>query len=58
MGGVVIDDDDWSIILRAELSGMPIRPKLTVKDGHRIHRDHLQYHRRFWEGRRGAGGAS
>ena len=57
MGGVVINDD-WSITLRTELSGMTIRPKLTVKEGHRIHRDHLQYHRRFWEGRRGAGGAS
>ncbi|MEV8595448.1 YDG/SRA domain-containing protein [Streptomyces sp. NPDC052012] len=51
IGGVVIDAEDWSVILRTELSGMTLLPKLTVKEGHRVHKDHLLYHRRYWEGR-------
>lgn len=48
IGGVVVDPEDWSIIVRTELSGVRLLPGLTLKDGHRVHEAHLLYHRRYW----------
>ncbi|WP_309061430.1 YDG/SRA domain-containing protein [Streptomyces sp.] len=47
--GAVAVDEDWSVIVRADLSGARLLPKLTVKDGHRVHPEYLRYHRRYWE---------
>lgn len=50
IGGVVVDED-WSVIVRADLSGARLMPKLTVKESHRVHQEYLRYHRRYWERR-------
>ncbi|MEU6889466.1 YDG/SRA domain-containing protein [Streptomyces viridosporus] len=50
IGGVVVDED-WSVIVRADLSGTRLLPKLTVKESHRVHQEYLRYHRRYWERR-------
>lgn len=46
--GAVTVDDDRSVIVRADLSGVRLLPRLTVKDGHRVHEEYLCYHRRYW----------
>lgn len=49
IGGVVVRAEDRSVIVRTELSGVNLLPKLTVKEGHRVHDDYFKYHRRYWE---------
>ncbi|MFI8093306.1 YDG/SRA domain-containing protein [Streptomyces sp. NPDC086080] len=47
--GAVTVDEDGSVIVRTDLSGVRLLPKLTVKDGHRVHPEYLRYHRRYWD---------
>lgn len=46
--GAVAVDDDWSVIVRADLSGARLLSRLTVRDGHRVQPEYLRYHRRYW----------
>ncbi|MBQ0829066.1 YDG/SRA domain-containing protein [Streptomyces tagetis] len=46
--GAVLIDDDQSVIVRADLSGAQLLPRLMVKDGHRVHPEYLRYHRTYW----------
>ncbi|MBT3151009.1 HNH endonuclease [Streptomyces sp. CHD11] len=55
--GAVAVDENGSVIVRADLSGVTLLPQLTVKDGHRVHPEYLGYHRRYWEGK-GSGHAT
>ncbi|GHB21986.1 hypothetical protein GCM10010377_09710 [Streptomyces viridiviolaceus] len=49
IGAIAVNAEDWSVIVRSDLSGARLLPKLTVRDGHRVHPEYLQYHRRYWE---------
>ncbi|MGQ4329613.1 YDG/SRA domain-containing protein [Streptomyces hayashii] len=49
--GAVVVDDDWSIVVRAAMSGAPMLPKLRTKGWHRVHPDYLRYHRSWWANR-------
>ncbi|MEW1869038.1 MULTISPECIES: YDG/SRA domain-containing protein [Streptomyces] len=47
--GAIAVDDDGSVIVRSDLSGVRLLPKLTVRDSHRVHPEYLRYHRKYWE---------
>ncbi|MEU3945772.1 YDG/SRA domain-containing protein [Streptomyces sp. NPDC029526] len=47
--GAVVLGEAHTIIARADLSGSTLLPRLTVEDGHGVHPDYLDYHRRYWE---------
>jgi 5-methylcytosine-specific restriction endonuclease McrA len=47
--GAIAVAEDGSVLVRADLSGARLLPKLTVKDGHRVHPEYLRYHRTYWE---------
>ncbi|MCQ9135126.1 YDG/SRA domain-containing protein [Streptomyces hilarionis] len=49
--GAVIVDEDWSIVVRADLFGAPMLPMLRTKGWHRVHPDYLRYHREWWASR-------
>ncbi|BFO21851.1 HNH endonuclease [Streptomyces sp. KM77-8] len=49
--GAITVDEDWSVIVRSELAGARLLPKLNVRDGHRVHREYIRYHREYWEQR-------
>ncbi|MEV7786961.1 YDG/SRA domain-containing protein [Streptomyces sp. NPDC088106] len=51
VGAVVVNEEDGSVIARADMSGVRLLPQLTVRAGHRVHPEYLRYHRRYWEGR-------
>ncbi len=46
--GAVLISDDHTVIVRADLAGAQLLPRLLVKDGHRIHPEYLHYHRTYW----------
>ncbi|MDX2936927.1 YDG/SRA domain-containing protein [Streptomyces ipomoeae] len=49
--GAVVVDKDWSIVVRAEMFGEALLPKLKTKSWHRVHPDYIRYHREWWESR-------
>ncbi|MEU3143491.1 MULTISPECIES: YDG/SRA domain-containing protein [unclassified Streptomyces] len=52
--GAITIGEDWSVIVRADASGVRLLPKLTLKDSHRVQQEYLCYHRTYWE-KQGAG---
>ncbi|MFJ5773579.1 YDG/SRA domain-containing protein [Streptomyces sp. NPDC093094] len=48
--GAVVIDTDWSVIVRADLFGEALLPKLRTKGWHRVHPDYVHYHREWWLG--------
>ncbi|WP_329276365.1 YDG/SRA domain-containing protein [Streptomyces sp. NBC_01451] len=53
--GAVVVDEDWSIIVRAEMFGETLLSKLKTKGRHRVHPDYIRYHREWWEQRAARG---
>jgi 5-methylcytosine-specific restriction endonuclease McrA len=49
--GAVIVDEDWSVIVRAEIPGVSLLRKLHLVAGHNVHPDYLRYHRDYWRQR-------
>ncbi|MEW2076616.1 YDG/SRA domain-containing protein [Streptomyces sp. NPDC012403] len=49
--GAITVDEEGSVIVRSDLAGARLLPKLTVRDSHRVHPEYLRYHRRYWEQR-------
>ncbi|MFC8368483.1 YDG/SRA domain-containing protein [Streptomyces sp. NPDC057239] len=49
--GAIAVDEDWSVIVRSDLAGARLLPKLTMRDSHRVHPEYLRYHRKYWEQR-------
>ncbi|WAX79819.1 HNH endonuclease [Streptomyces sp. KMM 9044] len=47
--GAVAIDEGWSIVMRADMSGAMLLPKLTLKGSHRVRQEYLHYHRTYWE---------
>jgi hypothetical protein len=46
--GAVVVDEDWSVVVQADVFGAPLLPKLTVKRGHGVHPGYFRYHREYW----------
>ncbi len=47
--GAIVIEEDWSIVLRAGLLGVNLRPKLKRQRSHKVHPGYVRDHREYWE---------